>query len=204
MKWRLVLATAAVVSLPLTLAHVGATGRSPLIYSSACWAVEGEGDEPEPLAVGDEAPDFRLKDLKGKEFHLKAVLEKKAVLLAFFATWHPKSRNQIVSLKPVAEELKDQPLQILAIALDRGGKEVVGPFAKEQELNFPILLDSELATKDKYQIKATLPLVFVIGRDGKIKAMEKALDEEALRRLREAADTELERVRPIEESTESG
>lgn len=175
-----------------------------LLPQVACIAADDEEPEPKPLAVGVEAPDFKLKDLKGKQVHLKSVLETKVVLLAFFATWHPKSKAQIVRLKPVAEEFKDRPLRVLAVALDRGGKDVVGPLAEQQEINFPILIDSELTSKDKYQIKATLPLVFVIGQDGKIKRMEKALDEEALARLRNTAKAELERARSREGSERPG
>lgn len=186
MKWR-ALALAA-ISVALLVPH------------AVCRAADGEEQEPKPLAVGDTAPDFKLKDLHGKEVHLKNLLQNNAVLLAFFATWHPRSKAQIVSLKPLAAEFKDLPLKILAVALDRGGKEVVGPFAGEQELNFPVLLDPDLSTKDKYQIRATLPLAFVIGHDGKIKRMEKTLDEDAVKRIREAVKAAVERIRVGEKS----
>jgi len=173
---------------------VAAISMALLVPHAVCLAADDDGQEPKPLAVGDNAPDFKLKDLHGKEFHLKGVLQKNAVLLVFFATWHPRSRTQIVGLKPVAEEFKGLPLKILAVALDRGGKEVVGPFAGKQELNFSVLLDPDLTTKDKYQIKAILPLAFVIGHDGKIKRMEKTLDTDAIKRIREAAKAAVERI----------
>lgn len=206
-RWASVGLAIAVVTLVFAL--VGATPRpavqrhwatqaSPLLGGGACWAAEGDADEPKPLAVGDEAPDFKLQDISARNVRLKDVLERKAVLLAFFATWHPKSRTQIAALKPVADDLKDEPLEILAVALDRGGKDVVKPFAEEQALNFRVLIDPELTTKDKYQVKATLPLAFVIGQDGKIKAIGKSLDDETIKRLRQTVNAEIKRIKSAE------
>ncbi len=73
----------------------------------------------------DPAPDFKVKDLDGKDLSLEAV-KGKVVLLNFWATWCGPCRAEIPSLIELQNRYKDR-LQIIGMVVD---DETKIPFAK--------------------------------------------------------------------------
>jgi peroxiredoxin len=73
---------------------------------------------------------------------------------------------------PSMEELyqiyKDQNFEILAVNLDKFGKEKVSSFVSNYGLTFPILLDRNLKTAMIYEVRS-LPTTYIIGKSGVIK-----------------------------------
>jgi peroxiredoxin len=145
------------------------------LFLCACWAVASAGpatastDTAMRLKIGDKAPDFRLKDLKsGKNFTLSEFSGKQVVMLEFWATWCDICKREMPNLVKLQSSWGDKGFQILSIVLppEKGVKEI----AAEKKLNYPILMDSDLAVATKlYGLAGPIPLKVVIDHKGVIR-----------------------------------
>jgi len=113
-----------------------------------------------------EAPDFTLKDLKGKDVTLSS-LKGKLVFLNFWATWCPPCRAEMPSMQTLYEKYEDKGLVILAVNL-REDKKTVEKFLKKNGYTFPVVLDSEGAVGGGMYGVSGIPTTYFIGSDGYI------------------------------------
>ncbi|MFO0753626.1 MAG: TlpA disulfide reductase family protein [Thermodesulfovibrionales bacterium] len=115
---------------------------------------------------GAAAPDFTLPDAGGKKVSL-AEGKGKAILLHFWATWCGPCRAEMLSLSTLYREFRDKGLLVLAVSVDTSAKPVHA-FLAEQNIPFPVLLDTEREVYfDTYAVFG-LPTSFLINRDGVI------------------------------------
>ncbi len=115
--------------------------------------------------VGAQAPEFTLKDLKGREISLTD-FQGKLVLLNFWATWCPSCKEEIPSLNRLQKRYKDRGLVVIGIASESSLKRVKD-FSNKYNIQFLILHDSSITVTRKYSVFA-LPTTFLIDRRGKI------------------------------------
>jgi len=113
-----------------------------------------------------EAPDFTLPDLDGKPFKFSD-LKGKVIILDFWATWCPPCRTEIPHFKSLYSQYKGDGLEVIGIALDQGGANVVRPFAEDFQINYPILIGNQRVTEDYGGIRG-IPTTFIIDRQGRI------------------------------------
>jgi thiol-disulfide isomerase/thioredoxin len=123
-----------------------------------------EGDKP-PVAVGNRAPDFTLKDLAGKDIRLLDY-SGSVVLVEFWATWCPPCRSSIPDLISLQNKYKDKKVAILAVSLDEGQNRAakLSDFTKENSINYKILLGTEEISR-AYNVKS-IPVIFLIDKSG--------------------------------------
>lgn len=112
------------------------------------------------------AKDFTLKDLNGKEVTLS---EKKGklVILNFWATWCPPCKEEMPSMEKLHKKYDGKDFEILAVALDSKGTEIVKPYIEKNGFTFTVLIDEKGAVSDMYRAYA-VPMTFILGRDGTI------------------------------------
>ncbi len=128
-----------------------------------------------PLKVGDPAPDFTLPDTDGAPVTLSALLRNGPVVLAFYPkAFTPGCTQQNTNFGSHATELFDKGAQILGISTDT--VETQRKFREKLKLPYPLLSDRDGAVSAQYPGK--MPVIglakranFVIGQDGKIKAI---------------------------------
>ena len=121
----------------------------------------------EPAEVGKIAPDFELTSLSNQTYHLSS-LRGKVILLNFWATWCGPCQEEVPSLERFYQSLKgEEGFELLAVSVDRTGREDVEPFIRKQAVTFPILLDSLTKVSELYQVYK-LPETFLIDGEGKI------------------------------------
>jgi thiol-disulfide isomerase/thioredoxin len=112
----------------------------------------------------DPAPDFKVKDLDGKELSLEAV-KGKVVLLNFWATWCGPCRAEIPGLIELQNRYKDR-LQIIGMVVDDDEK-TIREFVKDEAINYPVALTT-LPVRLAYDGVTALPTVFIINPEGRV------------------------------------
>jgi peroxiredoxin len=130
---------------------------------------EGKGLGPREdyrAKVGVAAPDFVLPTLRGDSVKLSGY-RGKVVFLNIWATWCAPCREEMPFMEALYQRLKGREFEMLAISIDRNGKETVGPFVSKYGLNFPVLLDPESKTYNLYGLTG-IPETFIIDRNGVI------------------------------------
>ena len=124
----------------------------------------------ETLKVGVKAPDFKVQDLEGKEFHLASCCGKDAVLLFFWSFFCGPCREEMPMISQMAQEYRGKGLQVLGVNLDgREMKKAIDKFVVTEKIGFRILFD-ELAgdafrVADPYGVGGT-PALFLIDKQG--------------------------------------
>ena len=140
-----------------------------LVWSPVSWAESSQlkkrpSFERGVVQVGDEAPNFMLRDLAGNAMSLSQ-LRGKVVLLNFWATWCGPCRVEMPAMEQLYRTLPRREFEILAVSTDPQGAAVTHPFQREMGFTFPILHDSEYRVGLMYGAR-TIPLTFMVDRRG--------------------------------------
>jgi thiol-disulfide isomerase/thioredoxin len=113
----------------------------------------------------DPAPDFKLKELAGKELTLEA-FRGKVILLNFWATWCGPCRAEIPELVALQNRYKDR-LQIVGLVVDDDDEKEIRKVIESEGINYPVAL-ADTETRFAYGGIAALPTVFVINAEGRV------------------------------------
>jgi len=113
----------------------------------------------------DPAPDFKLKELTGKELSLEA-FRGKVVLLNFWATWCGPCRAEIPELIALQNRYKDH-LLIIGLLVDDDDEKEIHKVVESEGINYPVAL-ADPETRLAYGGIAALPTVFVINTEGRV------------------------------------
>lgn len=138
--------------------------------------------------VGTKAPDFSLKDSRGKNYSLRDYSGKKALLVGFWATWaascsgpgccdngpppaQPNTSDKpdalLAHLRGLRQKYRTNKPEILVISLDQN-REAVQTYFRLNEIHLPLLFDTDLKVAKSYGV-TRLPTVFAIDKQGIIK-----------------------------------
>jgi peroxiredoxin len=147
------------------------TRRRSFGIAAACLAlvtlsVAQEAEEKkakEPVKIGNPAPDFEIKSCEGKAYKLSDHKDK-IVVLEWISQDCPWSRRALPALKATAEEYAKQGVVWFAIdSTHYQTAEKNAKYAKEKELPYPILTDSDGKVGRFYGAKTT-PHIFIINK----------------------------------------
>lgn len=132
-----------------------------------------------PPSEKEPAKDFEAKNLEGGVVRLSD-LEGKVVLVNFWGIWCKSCRQEIPHLNALDREWREKGLVILGA--DYGdAPEDLGPFAKELEMSYPILVDDSLA--ELYEV-LVYPTSVVIDRKGLIRMRVEGYREEMFEEMK--------------------
>ncbi len=113
------------------------------------------------------APLEAFQDLDGGRVRL-ADFKGGVVLVNFWATWCAPCVHEMPALDRLQSILAGEGLTVLAVSIDRGGRDVVVPFAKKLGLkNLGLYLDPKSALARGFGI-AGLPSTFLIDAQGRV------------------------------------
>jgi peroxiredoxin len=112
------------------------------------------------------APDFLLRDLEGSIRRL-ASFRGRVVLLTFWATWCPPCQTEIPLMEALYQTYKDRGFEVVAVASDVEGSEVVQPFVAQHHLSFTTILDTTREVTRLYGV-TSLPTTYLLDRQGRL------------------------------------
>jgi peroxiredoxin Q/BCP len=103
------------------------------------------------LEVGDKAPDFSLQASNGQTYSLADFVGKQPVVLAFFpAAFTGGCTIQCKAIRDSSDEIKSYDVAYFMASVDTVEKNT--EFAKEYELDFPVLADPEKTMTEAYGV----------------------------------------------------
>lgn len=114
---------------------------------------------------GQPAPNFQLETLDGDSLELSD-LQGKTVLINFWATWCKPCRTEMPDIQKIYEQYRDEGFEVVAVNIAENPVSVKG-FARQLELDFPIVLDRDRKVTKQYNI-GPLPASLFIAKDGKV------------------------------------
>lgn len=153
-----------------------------LVAVATCFSLNSGTCLAEVPKVGDTAPNFEMQGSDGKTYKAKDFIGKKAVIIA----WFPRAftggcTKECKSMKESGEMLKKYDVAYFTASTDTVEKNA--DFAKSLDLDFPILCDPKgknatlfgILSSDGTKAGRT---TFIIGKDGKILAVESKVNTE--------------------------
>ena len=156
--------------------HHADTTRSPDAFEKAGIA---------ELKEGQPGPAFTLATLEGGRAAL-ADYRDKLVVLNFWATWCQPCTLEMPTLEALWRGYRNRGLVVIGVSVDRGApKMLLEPYARNLKLTFPILLDPDSKTSDRWRVTA-LPATFIVRPGGEVAGMAigaREWDSDAMRSL---------------------
>lgn len=166
-----------------------------LIFALSFGVFESFKSKPKKIeCVGENlgTPRFTLLNLKGEKVD-SAHFQGKIILLNFWATWCPPCRQEIPHLNELYKQYKKDGLEVIGIALDRGGPEEVQKFVEKFRVEYINLIADEAVVEAFSNIPGIgpihgIPITFIIDRKGQIcrrflGLTEKRVFEEAIKQV---------------------
>lgn len=114
--------------------------------------------------VPTQAPDFRLRDLKGKTVALRD-LRGKVIIMDFWASWCQPCLLELPLLQEVAANQDPEKVVFLAVNVDLPDAGELKTFVKSIGLNLPVYVDLDSKASTDYKVKG-LPTLYVIDQQG--------------------------------------
>ena len=124
---------------------------------------ELQNNENTGLDIGQQAPDFILKSLDGKNMQLSSFRNKKAAVVNFWATWCPPCREEMPAFEDIFVNNKDK-ITILGVDLQESER-AIRDFLLGIPVTYPLLLDPNSEVKKLYNV-FTQPVTYFIDKDG--------------------------------------
>jgi len=142
----------------------------------------GGTDKRAAVSVGDQAPDFTLRDLEGNQITLSSSRGKYSTVLVFYrGYWCPFCARQLAELRSLLKE--NEEVRLLAVSVDDRDKtkELVAKITSDGNgpVNYMLLSDPEHKVIDAYGLHDPAydgtkfdgiphPAVYVIDKKGRV------------------------------------
>ncbi len=120
---------------------------------------------PGVINIGQQAPDFSIKDQGGKVIKLSDY-RGKLVFLNFWATWCTPCVKEMPDMETLNNTFKDRKFQMLAISVDNEWSDV-NQFYKDYKLTIPNALDPGHQIARLYKVEK-FPETFLIDGNGSV------------------------------------
>lgn len=135
-----------------------------LLVALATTLAFASGEEPKKVAIGQQAPDFKIKDASGKEINL-AELTAKGPVLVRLTCGCLGCDKELPYFQELHSAYKAQGLTSLAIFREPDAK--VEAYVKQKKLNMLYAVDSKGESWKVFDTK-TMPSNFLIAKGGQI------------------------------------
>jgi peroxiredoxin Q/BCP len=138
-----------------------------------------------PLAIGDNAPSFTLKDERGREISLSDFKDKKNLVLIFYpGDMTPGCTMQLCAVRD--DWSKFQKADTAVFGMNHGDADSHAAFSKKYSFPFPLLIDAGKKVSTRYGairlfFKTTIVRRTVVGIDkgGRIVYLKRGMPKDA-------------------------
>jgi thiol-disulfide isomerase/thioredoxin len=131
-------------------------------------------ENAQQIAALGSAPELMLRDLFGVEQKLSAY-RGKIVVLNFWATWCIPCRKEMPDLAAIQNDYAALGVQVIGAGADPlADRSKILQFIKDTRINFPVWLGATTDDMKRFGLGPALPGTAIIGRDGKIVALQPA------------------------------
>ena len=158
----------AILILVMIMAGLAGFGLQRALLNEKNQNLTPEFPEATTDIVGQQRPDFGLKDIEG-EMRDISEWNGKVVLVNFWATWCPPCKKEIPAFMALQDEYGSQGFQVIGIAIDE--EQAVKDYADTIGINYPIMA-AELAAMEISRWYGNrlnaLPYSVFVARDGTI------------------------------------
>ena len=120
-----------------------------------------------PPKISQSAPDFLVRNLKGKMVKLSD-FKGKVLLLNFWATWCGACREEMASMQNLHTSLQAEGVEVLAVSIARWNEDRIQEYVKVNNYTFSVLLDQDQKVRKQYHVMG-LPTSYLIDGEGKIR-----------------------------------
>ena len=152
-------------------------GFSVLVADEKKSDVEAKKDEAEKtVVIGASAPNFRIKDSRGKEINLARLTDSGPVLVRLTCGCAGCDK-ELAYFQTIHEEYKD--LGLTSLAIFRAPDAKVEEYVKQKQLKMLYAVDSNGDSWKTFQTK-TMPTNFLIEKGGKIRSIAAGCDPSGL------------------------
>ena len=117
---------------------------------------------------GAMAPQFVRPDFKGAPVDLHALRGAKVVLIDFWASWCPPCMVEIPHLIDLQKRYGGRGLAVVGILDGRSPRPAAKEVASRYPFNYPLVMGYTPSSASLYGGVLGLPVLFLIGRDGKV------------------------------------
>ncbi len=118
------------------------------------------------IPTGSVAPDFALSALDGKSISLNAY-KGKIVVLVYWRSDQERSIMALKDNKDIFKAYKGKGAQVISLVSDSENRDGVQKIVKDNEIDFPVLVDADRKVYGDYVIRV-YPTTVIINKDGKI------------------------------------
>lgn len=124
---------------------------------------------------GKPAPDFKLKDLSGKEVTLSD-FKGHPLLLNFWGTYCAPCKIEMPWLQELSQKYAPQGFDVVGVTYDSEvGRDTIAKDTQKLGVTYPILLSDPKAEKDYLSDSEVLPMSFYVDKTGTIVAVTAGL-----------------------------
>ena len=133
---------------------------------------------------GEDAPAFVLTDLDRNYVFSKKMYGNEWILVDFYATWCENCNEELPHVEDLYAEFGDRGFNVLLMATDAEGLDVVVPFFNQKPTTLQILIDKYQKASGAFGVEA-LPSMFLIDLDGKVAMKTVGFHEEDIENIRQ-------------------
>lgn len=121
---------------------------------------------PPARAAGVSAPDFRVRDLQGREVRLEQ-FKGRPLVLDFWATWCGPCRAELPHLNALQQKYASRGLGILGLSVDQAGREAVARYVERNDVRFRVAMANRDVLEAYGPIEG-IPTTFFINGKGEV------------------------------------
>lgn len=161
------------------------SGAAPTAFATEDPDIELGALDDNPPIIGQQAPDFALRNLDGEIVRLSD-LRGSVVFINFWATWCTPCKKELPDIQKLYDEKREQGLVVLEINWQENADDARA-FFESRDLELAVLIDRPGDVYDQYRLQG-LPDSFFVDRDGNLASLHFGyLSEEKMRERLETA-----------------